>query len=230
LNLINGKWACCTYNRPVNIYGWHQHNTQGVVVDSDTGDEDGISRLVSLVVRPSGIMTLEISDASGAPVDSRVSVQNSPESAIVAGLDHLEGLTVQVIADAAVHPDRVVVGGQIELQLPASLIQVGLGYRKRMKTLPLDKGSNKGSARSYTKRYKDIYLGLLNSAVPLVNGQAAPIRAPQDLMDIATPFTTGLVKVSNLGFNKEATVDIIQDGPLPLQITGIYGEVTQDKT
>lgn len=230
LNLIDGNWACCTYNRPVDVYGWHQHNTQGFVVDSDAGDENGISKLVSLVIRPNGILTLEISDPDGAPMDSRLSIQNIPASDVVSGLEHLEGLEVQVVADSAVHPNRTVVGGQITLQVEAEFIQVGLGFRKRMKTLPLDKGSNKGSARAYTKRYKDIYLGLLNSAIPLINGQQAPIRVPQDLMNQAPPLTTGLVKVSNLGFDKEATVDIIQDGPLPLQITGIYGEVVQDKT
>ena len=138
-------------------------------------------------------------------------------------------MVVQVAADRAVHPDRTVVGGQITLQVVAEFVQVGLGFRKRVKTLPLDKGSNMGSARAYTKRYKDIYLGLLDSAVPFINGQLAPIRVPQDPMNERPPFLTGLVKVSNLGFDKEATVDIIQDGPLPLQITGIYGEVTQDK-
>ena len=229
LNLINGTVAACNYNRPVNVYGWNRHNTQGFNIDSSAGNEAGVSKVVSIVLRPNGIMCLEISDPVGGVMDSRISVQNSPASTTVIGLEHLEGLTVQVVADSAIHPDRTVVNGEIELQREAEFIQVGLGFRKRMKTLPLDKGSNTGSARAYTKRYKDIYLALLNSAVPSVNGQLAAIRVPQDLMDVATPLTTGLVKVSNLGFDKEAIVDIIQDGPLPLQITGVYGEVTQDK-
>jgi len=226
--LIGGSLACCNYNRPMNVYGWHQHNTQGTYIDIASGSAGGVSLLIVLVVRESGNLMLEITDPSGgAPIDSRVS--RVPDGFIVDGLEHLEGQEVQVVADGAVHPDRTVEGGEITLQVEASFVQVGLGYRKRVRTLPLDKGSQKGSGRAYVKRYKDIYLALLNSAVPFINGQLPPIRTPQDLMDVVPPLTTGLVKVHNLGYDREAIVDIIQDGPLILQVTGIYGEVIQEK-
>lgn len=227
MNLINGDLAACNYNRPMNIYGWHQHNTQGFVVDITTGDIGSNSVLVALVLRESGNLTLEVSNPTGGVMDSRVT--RVPVGFVVDDLGHLEGETVQVIADNAVHPDRVVVGGEITLQLEAELAQVGLGFRKRIKTLPLDKGSNKGSARAYVKKYKDIYIGLLDSAVPFINGQQPPIRTPQVPMGLAPPLQTGLVRVHNLGFDREATVDIVQDGPLPLHVTGIYGEVVQEK-
>ena len=229
MTLVDGTLACCSYNRPMEIYGWHRHNTQGIVVDVATGDEGGNSVLVALVLREGGDLKLEVTRPTGAPVDSRVTRQLPPDTSTVPDLEHLEGLTVQVVADGAVHPDRVVVGGEIELQLNAEFVQVGLGYRKRIKTLPADKGSPKGSARAYVKRYKDIYIALLDSAVPFINNQLPPIREPGDLMNVAPPFVTGLVKVQNLGYDREAIVDLIQDGPLPLQITGIYGEIVQEK-
>ena len=230
MSLLDGKLAACNYNRPMQIFGWHQHNTLGFVQDIATGDQGGASHLVALILRGTGNLTLEISIADGAPIDSRVTRQLSPAGTTVTGLEHLEGQVVQIVADGAVHPLRVVVGGEVELQLEAEFVQVGLGYRKRVKTLPFDSGSQKGSARAYTKRYKDIYLALLDSGVPIINGQIPPVRTPPMLMDNAPPLTTGLVKVHNLGWDKEAPVDIVQDGPVALQITGVYGEVVQDKT
>jgi hypothetical protein len=227
--LKDGTAAACSYNRPMQVYGWHQHNTEGKIVDMESGELTERSVLLMLVVRSSGNLGLEHTSNTGTPVDSRISVQLEPPSVTVTGLDHLEGNTVQVIADNTLHPDRVVAGGEITLQRVAAFVQVGLGYRKRVKTLPFDKGSQKGSARAYMKRYKDIYLALLDSAVPHINGQLPPIRTPPVPMGEAPPLTTGLIKVSNLGFDLDAPVDIIQDGPLPLQITGIYGEVVQEK-
>ena len=226
---LNGSLAACNYNRPMQIYGWHRHSTQGTIVDIATGDQGGASHLVTLSLRGPGNLLLEITNASGSPIDSRITKQLTPAGTVVTGLEHLEGESCQVVADGAVHPNRTVVGGQITLQLEAEFVQVGLGYRKRILTLPFDNGSQKGSARAYTKRYKDIYLALLDSAVPFINGQLPAIRTPQVPMNEAPPLTTGLVKVHNLGWDKEAPVDIIQDGPLALQVTGIYGEVVQDK-
>lgn len=227
--LTDGRMACCNYNRPMGIYGWHEHTTQGSIIDVSAGDQSGQSHLVALVLRPNQDLSLEISDPTGSPVDGRATRQLIPAGSTVTGLEHLEGLSVQIVADGAVHPERMVQGGQIELQLDAEFVQVGLGFDKRVKTLPLDKGAPTGSARSFMKRYKDIYLGLLDSAIPFINGDLPPVRTPQVPMNTAPPLTTGLVKISNLGYDREASVDITQPGPLPLQITGLYGEVTQNK-
>jgi len=57
-----------------------------------------------------------------------------------------------------------------------------------------------------------------------------PYVHPATPMGIAEPAKTGLIKISNLGFDYEAPIDIVQEGPLPLNVSGIYGEVIQDKT
>lgn len=55
----------------------------------------------------------------------------------VGGLHHLEGETVRVLADGNVLPDKVVSGGLITLDAPATRVVVGLGYRCIAQTLPL---------------------------------------------------------------------------------------------
>ena len=55
----------------------------------------------------------------------------------VTGLGHLEGRTVSILGDGAVFPDKVVTGGTVTLDNPASTITVGLPIEADLQTLPL---------------------------------------------------------------------------------------------
>jgi hypothetical protein len=57
------------------------------------------------------------------------------------GLWHLEGKTVQVLADGSYHLDLIVTNGSITLPQPASFVICGLGFDARLKTLPLSSNS-----------------------------------------------------------------------------------------
>ena len=56
---------------------------------------------------------------------------------VISGLNHLEGKTVSILADAAVHPQRVVSSGSITLDRASSVVHVGLEYESDLQTLPL---------------------------------------------------------------------------------------------
>lgn len=60
------------------------------------------------------------------------------QAASLAGLEHLEGKTVSILADGDVHPQRVVSGGAISLQTPAAVVHVGLPYMAELETLEVD--------------------------------------------------------------------------------------------
>ncbi len=55
----------------------------------------------------------------------------------VAGLSHLDGKTVSILADGAVFPQKIVVGGSITIERAAVKIHVGLEYNSDLQTLPL---------------------------------------------------------------------------------------------
>lgn len=69
-------------------------------------------------------------------VDCGLTYSGSPATTI-SGLDHIEGETVNILADGAVHPQRVVSGGQITLQHSASKVQIGLPIEADLQLLPL---------------------------------------------------------------------------------------------
>jgi hypothetical protein len=54
----------------------------------------------------------------------------------VSGLEHLEGQTVQILADGNLHSSQVVTGGKVPLQRAATKVIVGIGYSSVAQTLP----------------------------------------------------------------------------------------------
>ena len=55
----------------------------------------------------------------------------------ISGLNYLEGKTLNILADGAVHPQRTVSSGEISLQRAASVVHLGLPYESDLNTLPL---------------------------------------------------------------------------------------------
>jgi hypothetical protein len=62
----------------------------------------------------------------------------------VTGLSHLEGKTVSILADGAVMTPRVVSGGAVTLDAPATVVVVGLGFTTQLWTMRLDTGEGPG--------------------------------------------------------------------------------------
>ena len=55
----------------------------------------------------------------------------------ISGLSYIEGKTVSILADGAVHPQRVVSSGSVTLERAASVVHVGLEYNSDLQSLPL---------------------------------------------------------------------------------------------
>lgn len=135
-----------TYLREHEVYAWHRHDTQGKfesVCVIDGGDEDRAYFEVCREVNGQTKRYIEyfaprdgVSLDNSIFLDSCLSYSGSPVTTL-SGLDHLEGMTVGVLADGSVHPDCIVENGSIRLKHSASLVRVGLRYTSEMKTLRL---------------------------------------------------------------------------------------------
>ena len=55
----------------------------------------------------------------------------------ISGLSFIDGKTVSILADGAVHPQRVVSSGSVTLERAASVVHVGLEYNSDLQSLPL---------------------------------------------------------------------------------------------
>lgn len=142
----DGALLGMTYVPEQQVYGWHQHDTAGsfesVCVVSE-GLEDALYVVVRRQAQGREVRYIErlapgyAADADPLDfyVDSGLTYSGAPADEI-SGLWHLEGETVHILADGAVHPPRVVTGGRIDLQGEYRLAHIGLPFVSDLVTLP----------------------------------------------------------------------------------------------
>lgn len=163
-------------------------------------------------------------------VDSGITYDSTPTTAIT-GLSHLEGETVKVLADGAVHPDLVVSSGAITLEQAASVVQAGLGFRHRYKSLKWNFGVAAGTAVAKTKRIKAAALVLLDSGAFEIGTELADMaqvtfREVGDPMDAAVPLFTGEVEHPLMSeYATDVRIFIQGDAPLPFTILAVAPEM-----
>ncbi len=231
--LENGKCAVFSYerNRETAVYGWSRQETAGFYRDFAAATFNGTDLVLALTQRENDSLYLEIQDAD-VYLDSYVDVTLQIPGTVFSGFDHLIGLTVQVILDGAMHPDVVVAGdGTITTEWEGTRCEAGLGYTSTLETLPLDRPVTTGSAASYQKRYDQLQVTLLDSALPIINGERRPDRTPSTPMNTREPESTGLLRTEQvtLGWSQDMIVTIEQPLPLACTVLSIAGRLAVEK-
>tara|TARA_R110000787_G_C13443392_1_gene446710 strand:+ start:29843 stop:32164 length:2322 start_codon:yes stop_codon:yes gene_type:complete len=143
----DGVMLGLTYQREHQVWGWHQHNTQGTfesVASIAEDDRDAVYVIVKRNVNGSDVRYVErlekresINAADCFYVDSGLTYDGVPAT-VISGLDHLEGETVTILTDGYTVPDQVVSSGAITLERAASKVHVGLSYLPVIETLDID--------------------------------------------------------------------------------------------
>ena len=242
-----GELIGMTYERDQKVVGFHRHRFGG-----GDADEFGIVESVAvvpgthgcdetwLIVRRNlaagsrryierldpGFESLEKEDAFF--VDSGLSYSGSPVSE-VAGLDHLEGETVAILADGAVDPPQIVNGGSVQLQggRTAGRIHVGLAYQSFARTLPISATGRDGALLGRRKRVQKVYLDLMETLGLRVGTSSSKFenvttRRASDPMDDSPPLFNGIA-VAGLDdeWLNDGKVVISASDPLPATVLSI---------
>jgi len=151
----------------------------------------------------------------------------------ISGLGYLEGEEVTLTVNGAAHPRVTVTGGQINLQAPASVVQVGLPADAELITMRIEGGYPNGTAQGRTKRVHKVVFRLHES----LGGSAGPeggeneflMRTPYDPMDQPPPLKTGdYEQPYNEGYNTLARVRVFCNQPLPFTLVAIYPQLKVD--
>jgi hypothetical protein len=142
----NGKLLGVTYVPEQSIGAWHQHDTDGVfesITVVAEGDEDVLYAVVRRTIGGAQKRYVErlrtrqfVDPADAFFVDAGLTYSGAPAMTI-SGLGHLEGKTVSILVDGAVHPQRVVTGGSVTLEVEGSKVQIGLPITADLQSLPL---------------------------------------------------------------------------------------------
>ena len=146
----------------------------------------------------------------------------------ITGLGHLEGCTVGVLADGYVHADRVVSGGAITLDAPATIVHVGLAYESLIQPMRLDVDDTVGNTQGTVKNIRGVTLRLLDTLglqVTDLNGKTyrkVIFRNTEDAMGSAPPLFTGdKYHEIDSDYDDDATIVLKQDQPLPWTLLGL---------
>jgi hypothetical protein len=253
--LSNGRLRAFTYDRRQDVKGWARHPIGGsAIIESavtipspDGGREelwfiarrtvDGETvRYVEYLERPWEGPDEDDTDAERDEqedafyVDSGLTYDGAAVSTIT-GIDHLVGETVQILADGATHPDRVVdADGEITLDRTASVVHVGLACPAQLVTMRIETGSSTGASQGKVQRVYEAVLRFLETlgGKTGIYGrtlQALSLRSPATPMDQPPPIASADSRISDFpgDYTREGTRIVIrQDQPLPMTVAAIY--------
>jgi len=242
----DGVLLSLTYDRDQDVVAWARHPRQGLtrsvatVVAPDMSEDD-VYLVTERVVQSVTQWHVEVlaagwqSDdlpAEAWYVDAGVEVVAPGGTTVVGGLAHLEGHTVSVLVDGAVHPDRVVFGGQVTLQAPATRAIAGLGYQSVLQPTRLEAGAADGTAQGKTRRVHKLVVRLLASSGETKVGRsvasAQPVRGrhPSTPLDSAAPPADMEVVVPwPGGYGHEDDIVVVVDAPVPATVAALYPQL-----
>jgi hypothetical protein len=242
----DGTLVGLSYDPQNNTIGWHSHPIgNGGLVESiaaiPSGAEDqvflsvkrafdaypmpgGFSNVRHIVVMDNIYFGTDVADAFY--VDSGLTY-DSTATTTISGLNHLEGETVQVLADGSAHPDKTVSGGAVTLDRSASTVHVGYSYDSKMQTLRLEAGADDGVSQGKIKRIHGVTVRFIDTVGAEVgpgenNLDRIPFRDSSMAMDEAVPMFDGDKEITfPSGYDNDARVFVRQTQPLPMTILAV---------
>jgi len=245
----DGELLGCTYQKEHKIVGWHQHNTDGKfkaltsIPGSDRADEvwTVVNREVAGVehyyVEKLATEFTGTTANEGRFLDSHLVL--TPEDKLVTGLEHLEGKTVDILANGMVHPPTLVSNGQIQLDGIFSEVVVGLPYLSEVRPYLSELPDQTGTSYGRMQRITHVNIEFMNTLGGYVGRYDAedgefeeelPFRKPIDLMGVEVPLFSGIYHYTFMeGFDRQAEYFIRQRQPLPMTVLGVVDEIKVNK-
>lgn len=235
----NGNLLGLTYVPEQQVGAWHRHDTDGVFESCAVvaeGNEDYLYVIVRRTVNGSSVRYVErmasrqfATQADAFYVDAGATYSGSPATTI-SGLTWLEGKTVNILADGAVHPQRVVSGGSITLQNAASKVQIGLPITADAQTLPWSAQLDGALGQGRTKNVNRVYLRVNNSGSVFVGPNANSLTEYKQRTTEPYGSPPALVSdeiqiVVTPSWNNLGQVFVRQANPLPITLVSMTLEV-----
>jgi hypothetical protein len=240
----SGELISCTYMPEHKVIAFAKHDTSEGYFESVTTVVEGDEDAVYFVVRRTDdngetVRTVErlanmrqISEIANAfQVDSGLSYSGAAVTSL-SGLWHLEGKTVSVLTDGAVHPQVTVTDGAIDLDYEAEVVHVGLPIAAQAETMPLVFEVEDGGVGN-VKAINRVWLKVKNTSGLKVGPDT------DDLVDATTrsdemygsppALQNGVIEVPLLpAWSDEGTLILRSDDPLPAIVLSISYEVAID--
>lgn len=222
----DGKFTTLTIYRAEQVAAWTLHETQGLVKSvSVVGDE------VYLLVERDGQYFIEIFD-DALNLDSALTGEVGTPTDTWSGLDHLEGMSVSIVADGVVLDNQAVEGGEVTLEEPVSKIEIGLPYTHVVEPLP-PAAYGEGPMVRKLRLIEAVFRLKETNALRLDVGRglrdvALRQMGEDDMLDAPLPSVSGDIGVRAIGWKDDLSAPlwrIEQSAPLPFTLLSVMTEI-----
>lgn len=231
----DGSIAVLTYSAEQEIAGWGQVKTDGsflsiCCIPEET--KDTVYTAVKRVINGNTVTVIEIFDSS-LNTDSAITGTDSDGAAVWSGYSHLNGATVDIVADGAVMPQDTVINGDITLPRDAYSIEAGLNYETIISPLMQDVQTQAGVAIGKNVSLSKITFtfhktkGVLLDVYSKSNVVVTPRKFGRVLLDKEPPFLDGIETIDATGWDiNDINLSIKQSQPLPFHLMAISYDLT----
>jgi hypothetical protein len=235
-----------TYQREHQVWGWHQHITDGLfesVAVVTEGKRDAVYVVVKRTINGATkryVERMESREQTNAEdafyVDSGLSYDGVPAT-VFSGLEHLEGEAVAVLADGYEVEGLTVTSGSITLARAASKVHVGLAYLPAIELLDIDVASASDTLKSRSVSVSKVLIEVEKSRGGFIGPRAdGEVTIAPVLQEIKPRFESdGYNAIALRTFKQEVIIEpqwskgggvrIEQRSPLPLAILSVIPTV-----
>ena len=214
---------------------WQFITTFSTTPSDDVGDAivlvDGATLYRCNIVSTSSRTVATVKLDKSLPASLRNTAITTYEVArnVISGITWLEGKTVSILADGAVHPQKVVSNGSITLDQASSVVHIGLPYDSDLQSLPLALQAE-AFGQGRVKNLNHVYIRVLESsgifagpsADKLVEAKqrtTEPYGSPPNLK------TEDIKIMLTPTWQDNGQLFVRQSDPLPLTVVGLTLEV-----
>lgn len=182
--LADGTLSALTYDRQRGVVAWVPHIIGGpdafvetvASISAPDNRRDDVWFVVRRTINGATVRYVEVlEDHRLAEVDTADAfygdagiTYDGASTKVIAGLDHLEGATVQVLADGSVHADCLVTAGQITLNRFVTKAQIGFDSPAQLQTMRADGGAQDGTSQTRSKSFGEVWARLHNTIGGLI--------------------------------------------------------------
>lgn len=239
----DGTMVYCCYMKEQEVLGWSKFETNGKVVSIATIMSNFNDTLYLAVERDNGICIEKLDKRFSS---KQVQDQIFLDSAIVyedegryfntiTGLNHLNGQSVNILADGFVIKDILVTNGTITLDKFVTKAIIGLPYETRVETLDINYQGNGNATFGDKRRAVSAVVQFIDSCDCKMGTSNGPldevIFRTDEPLGTPTPLKTEKKDINlTSSHNEEEHIVIVQDKPLPFTVCAINQKVSMGVT
>lgn len=239
----DGSMCYCCYMKEQEVLGWSEFETDGKVVSIATIMSDFNDTLYLAVERTNGICIEKLDKRfSSKQVQDQIFLDSAVVYTeggqyfnIITGLNHLNGQSVNILADGFVIKNVVVSNGTITLNSFVQKAIVGIPYETKVETLDINYTGNGNATFGDKRKVVSASIQFIDSCDCKVGTSNGPldevIFRTDEPLGTPTPLKTRKQDVNlTSSHNEEEHIVIVQDKPLPFTVCAINQKVSMGVT